>query len=194
MKKIFIVISLLLITSCATYPPPKVENGIYTNPELQFSLRVPHGWMYTENIPIDQFVMFQPTFISNFTYGFFLITGEISKLDLRYIPPSDLKKNLSIELEKQKKEELKHKLMKSIDFEIYETNVGEIPNLFASVDKIIEDSDSILHVNIKSYIYTCHENFTCIVDLGVVSDPRSLNDNLRALERFVKSLRKVPAK
>ena len=42
---------LLLIISCATIEPTRVENGLYINPTYQFSLRVPAGWTTSDEIP-----------------------------------------------------------------------------------------------------------------------------------------------
>lgn len=42
---------LLLIISCATVEPTRVENGLYINPAYQFSLRVPAGWEISEELP-----------------------------------------------------------------------------------------------------------------------------------------------
>jgi hypothetical protein len=40
-----------LCVSCATVAPAKVENGLYINPEYQFSVRVPTGWDMSKEIP-----------------------------------------------------------------------------------------------------------------------------------------------
>jgi len=52
MKKYFPAFCIIAIfVSCSTIGPPKVENGTYINPEFEFSVKMPDGWMNSKPIP-----------------------------------------------------------------------------------------------------------------------------------------------
>ena len=41
---IYTLCVLLIFSGCATVKPAKVENGLYSNPEYEFSILMPKGW------------------------------------------------------------------------------------------------------------------------------------------------------
>ena len=50
-KHLFVLGMLLLVISCATVEPARIENGLFINPANEFSLRVPAGWETSKKVP-----------------------------------------------------------------------------------------------------------------------------------------------
>lgn len=80
---------LSLVISCAAVEPAKVENGLYTNPEYQFSLRVPAGWETSEELPgmlkknmsLVSKQNFKATFSDLKNKSFILVSAEKTDMD-----------------------------------------------------------------------------------------------------------------
>jgi len=42
---------IIIFVSCSTIGQPKIENGTYINPEFEFSVKIPVGWVNSKPIP-----------------------------------------------------------------------------------------------------------------------------------------------
>lgn len=76
MKRIIGIIFLIaLLAGCATFPPPRIENGEYINEEHGISVGIPQGWTASTDLPrwVKQFPGFQE---NNFNVGLYLYNKE----------------------------------------------------------------------------------------------------------------------
>jgi hypothetical protein len=53
MRKAVLLFLAIALFGCATtkYPPPSVRDGYYLNPEYEFSVKIPAGWLVGDQIP-----------------------------------------------------------------------------------------------------------------------------------------------
>jgi len=132
-KCIIIIGVLLQCISCAHIEPARVENGIYINPEYQFSIHIPAGWKFSEEIPaflsegmsIMSRDLFKAAFYELDTKRFILVAAEKTKADMLSLKLFSDKLTTSLEniFAKDKKRFLSKSGWHDYRYEIYKDRI-----------------------------------------------------------------------
>jgi len=195
MKKALIIVTvcLFLLTSCASFPPPEISNGRYTNYKYGFNIEVPDGWLQTEKIPPwlkntlpeEKSSQIRIMFFNNDSNGLICImcSKTIWSLDLIRCASEKIEKNLHKLLEKQKKKLSKDLYVKNYSYKIY--NIENWCDQFSyetEFDKMEMRSEYIM--------YGCQGDDTCIVGIELISDIKTFDENYKVFNSIVDSFRK----
>jgi len=132
---------LLIVISCASVEPPRVENGFYINPEYNFSFRIPDGWEMAEglpeiiknNIPLSGLIANPQDSSIKVTCSdlknnrFILVVAKETNIDWTLFEtyPVIISNSLDEEFARLKREHLKRSGVYDISYEIYK---GKIQN------------------------------------------------------------------
>jgi len=197
-KAIITILSVAIFTvGCATYPPAKTENGIYTNPKCEFSIKTPDGWDQTDNLPANISralpIHISQTIQTLFTHrktGGYIVVGCIKSIfDFRDSEGYELGKFLTKHFEKQAELAYTTSYVKSFDYEVYNTYVGSSLLEYVTISTEIESSSSETFKTLShGYWHSCHMDDTCSVDVCLISESETFDNNLPAFESVVESL------
>lgn len=125
---------LMLVASCVAVEPPRFENGLYVNPNSQFTVSLPNGWEPTQELPDlltkeeSSFVRQQitTTFSDSKSNSFILVSAE-SLNDVDWSLVKQFSKDLAMHLEKgyanDKKIFLKDPSNRSYEYTVYKEQI-----------------------------------------------------------------------
>ncbi|MBW2570068.1 MAG: hypothetical protein JRE47_12080 [Deltaproteobacteria bacterium] len=205
MKKVLIILTVcLFLTSCASFPPPEISNGRYTNPRYGFSIETPDGWLQTEKIPAwvenmldeDKRSQIRIMFFNNNTNGMICIISDkpvpsISASALNETPSFDnvipgsfldiyTYQPMKREFEKRKKQLIKDGCMKNYSYKIY--------SLKKYTEKFSYETEfNKMEMRSEYMMYGCQGNDTCIVGIELISDIKTFDENYAVFNNIVDS-------
>lgn len=192
MKKIMILLSagLFLLASCATFPPPQIQDGRYINSKYGFSIKVPDGWYQTEKIPDDIKSAFTEQerartsimFFNNDTNGLILVSNDktLWSFSSLYLAYDEMYNNIEKYLKKKKQEFDKDPYAKSFSYEI-----DSIDHWSESAS--YETEFQKLEARSEHFVYGCHKDDSCFVGIVLVSDIKTFDKNYKVFKRVVDS-------
>lgn len=191
MKKIFLlVIALLFFVGCATFPPPKIQDGRYINPKYGFSIEVPKGWYQTEKIPEwikdildeEKRATIRIMFFNNDTNGFITISTykTIWSFSLLYCAYDKIYDNMEKQLEKKKQKLIKDPYIKSFSY-----TFNNIEHWSESL--YCETEFQKLEGRSENFMYGCCGDDTCIVTIALISDIKTFDNNYNVFKITVDS-------
>jgi len=203
MKRIIVVaISLFCLTACASYPKPKIENGTYTNYKYEFLIDLPEGWVVKDKYP-ESFKKLIPyenrqyttlLLFNNKTNGMIGIENSKSIFPyhlVNFYPEGTLgsdinksvRKNIIEALEKRKQEVTKNEYCQNYEY--------LIPGQSHIMERCIFASEiQRMKLLNNGYFYGCHEDDTCFINLLLISDVLTYDENLETYNKILKSLNK----
>lgn len=209
MKKIFLsIIALFFLAGCATFPPPKIQDGRYINPRYGFSIEVPDGWLQTEKIPPWIFETLSDEqkshicimFFNNNTNGLICI---ISDKPVPSIPPSALNETPSFdnvipgslkdvyiyqpmkqEFEKRKQQLIKNSYIKNYSYKIY--SIKKCTEEFSYVTEFEK-----MEIRVECMMYACQKDDTCAVEFFLISDIKTFDENYEVFNKVADSFYEI---
>lgn len=209
MKKILILLTvvLFLLTSCATFPPPQIQDGRYINPKYSFSIEVPDGWLQTEKAPPwlkeilneDGKSLIRIMFFNNNTNGLIYVAShkpipsipfssldEISSFD-NVIPGSFhdyVYQSAKQEIEKRKRQLIEDAYIKNYSYKIY--SVKKYTEKFSYETEFVKQE-----IRVECMMYNCQENDSCIIIFCLNSNIKTFDENYGVFDKVVNSFRKI---
>ncbi len=202
MKRFFLtILTIIIVGSCKTVPEPKFENGIYTNPEFGFSVRLPEGWenataiprWVLENIPQPEthdlkfmFTNAEPE-IGIITKA--RILASCSKLELPWQKVLDdrgeFRQQLVQRLAKRKSATGENPHIKNYSFKTYSLSGHSYPF------PIYEEKIDAYHLKLinKGFLYKHYDGDVCQLVFYLISPPGELENNINPYESVINSLR-----
>lgn len=193
------ILCVCFFTSCATIPPPRIENGLYINPKYEYSIKLPENWTQKEEIPdwlnnnvsSDTKNMIKIIFFNNDTNGMIIIANDDTIVDLQGINGKQLgnifEKSLSREAEKIRKKPY----VKNVSYTVYEPASIITPSLVSTTEAFIETEFAKMVIENNGYLYVCQEDDTCMLSISLISLSRTFDENKKVFEEVIKSLEKV---
>lgn len=194
-----IVMCVCFITSCASVPPPRIENGFYINPSYEYSIKLPPGWVQKEDIPdwlksgvpynfIDNIKII---FFNNETNGMIVVANDKSVIDLQNVNKKQLsdalKKALECEIEKIKN----NPYIENISYEVYEPSSIITPELITVTEGVIATEFMKLTIENNGFIYVCENDDSCIFSISLISLSSTFTENEKTFKEIISSLEKL---
>jgi len=200
MKKYFPAFWIIaLFVSCSNIPPPRVENGIYLNPEFDFSVKIPGGWVNSKPIPPWVLEKIPPSEKINLKFMFtntepqlgIISKGRIlascSKLDISWekllLSWDKEITTLTKKLKKKKKETDKNSSIKKYSYRTYHRSkdVSLMPTCYEEIDEY--------HLKLlrKSFYYKCSDQLACKIIFYAISTPGMFKTNSRAYWEMIQT-------
>lgn len=200
MKKYFPTFWIIAIfVSCSTIPPPKVENGTYINPEFEFSVKIPDGWVNSKPIPPWVLEKIPPSEKINLKFMFtntepqlgIISKGRIlascSKLDTSWekllLSWDRVRTILIKKLEKKKKDTDKKSSIKKYSYRAYirPKDVSLMPACYEEIDAY--------HLKLlrKSFYYKCSDQMACKIIFYSISTPGMFKTNSKAYRKMIQT-------
>lgn len=197
-KYLIIVIFLITIAACATYPPPTIKDRTYINSKYEFSIDLPEGWKQTEKvpewikktIPPQQINRVKIMVFNQESTGFITINAFKTAIDGRNVPDKKIERLLIKNLDNTKKKLWKKPETKDYTYKIHSTSFFNIPMLMCSEDLVVGDEFTELKSKSMSYMYACHNDNSCGVNIVLVSDAKTFDKNYAVFDNLLKSLKK----
>lgn len=200
MKKLLVILmTVCFLASCASVPPPRVENGLYINPKFQYSIKLPQGWVQKEDIPdwlkkdvsSDLRDKIQIVFFNNETNGAIIIANDKTFIDLQ----SCSKKQISNAIEKALKREVDNVRSKpyveKINYTVYEPSSLNTPNLISVTEGTVATEFMKVALENNSFIYMCDDDDTCVFSIILISLSRTFEENKKVFKEIIDSLDKI---
>lgn len=200
MEKIRVIplVASLFIISCATYPPPRVENGLYINPKYEFSVKIPEGWTQTQEIPKwmgRQAATFAGprsviAFFNKETKAAIQLSCNHSSLSMKVMDyKNSFRKNTEERFDKLKKDSSKNPYIKNLTYRLYWfTDTGQ-PSRFGEISALYDTEVESKKMYAEGFIFGCHKDDTCVVSVVMVSEAETFDKNMRVFTQVVDSLR-----
>lgn len=194
MKRIVIIaVSLLFLTSCASFPDPKTENGTYTNYKYEFAIDIPDGWdvkneypaYFKRVMPYENRQYTTLLLFNNKTNAMIIIenTKTFMSYDLYALYRDSAIKGVEDICKARKKIMDGHKYCKNYNYEIL-----DIDHWIERVD-FSPETQELKMIN-NCYFYGCHKDDMCLVDVILISNADTFNVNMATYNQILDSLRR----
>lgn len=189
------ILAVLLLIGCAGVEPARVENGLYINPEYQFSLRVPAGWKTSEELPSmfdtsKSFVSkqnFKATFTDLQNKSFILVSAEKTDLDwLSFKMYSDkFMGSLEDFYSREKKKFLKNPGTKYYQYKVYQSQIENCESACIACE--IEFQAADLKASGRNIIYKSNHGMLYTVALILIAREERYATSLSTFKTVVDS-------
>jgi hypothetical protein len=195
MKGLVLVVVLVLVSACATYPPPKIEGNRYQNYRHGFTVELPgEPWKPTDELPawlksgmIGQnapISAIQLALFNNQTNAFVMISCIRHPCDIRLLDRDALYEAFQEEFKQIKNEALKSDQVTRYEYDIWYS--GTRLHLSTEMDFKTEIQRSRLIT--KGYMYPIGYD-TYFVTFALWSDQLTFNENLEVFDKLYKTFR-----
>jgi len=185
-----LLMSIILIASCATYPPSRIENGTYLCPKYEYSIDIPDEWQRVEKTPdwIGFSYVFKLMILNENSDGFIVINHNksIFSLGLITLDSGYFLKASRKDIARQAKTFSKFK-----GFKNFESDLG-VP--YACYDtpchflKISFETDLFM-ANKEVAVFNCREDDMCEVIVLLFSKHANHKKNYAVYDKVLKSLK-----
>ncbi len=185
--------------SCSTTPPPEVVNGTYINPEFEFSIKIPNGWVNSTPIPPWVLDEIPPSEKNNLKFMFtntepqlgIMSKGRIlascSRLGVpwqKLLLAWDKERSILIKkLEKKKKDADKESSLKKYSYRTYNRskNLSLMPAGYEEIDAY--------HLKLlrKCFYYKCSDQTACKIIFYAISTPGMFKINSKAYRKMIQT-------
>jgi len=193
MKKYFPAFCIIAIfVSCSTIGPPKVENGTYINPEFEFSVKMPDGWMNSKPIPPWVLEQIPPSEKINLKFMFTNTEPQLGIMSKGHILASCSKLEISWDkertiltkkLEKNKNNTDKNSSLKKYSYQTYNLSkaVRLIPASYEEIDAY--------HLKLlrKSFYYKGSDQMANKIIFYAISTPGMFKINPQAYRKMIQT-------
>lgn len=208
MKKILPIwtLTLLLFTACATFPPPKIQDGRYINPKYGFSIKVPNGWKQTKKAPDWMNLLPEskgsPRLVMLSNQGRDGIIFIASDKLIPSVPFSEFNEipsfdnvipgsfgDYTYQPMKQGFEKRKQQLSKNRHIKNYSYKLRDIKSFteeYSYKTKFYE-----IEMRAEYVMYECQGDETCIVGISLYSNIKMFDENYKAFNKVVDSFCKI---
>jgi hypothetical protein len=200
MKKKFPAFCIIaLFVSCSTIPPPKVVNGTYINPEFEFSVKIPVGWVNSKPIPPWVLEKIPPSDKMNLKFMFTNTQPQMGIMSKGRILASCSKLEISWEqlllswdkdrialtkkLKKKKEDSDKNSSIKKYSYQAYNRSkdVSLIPACYEEIDAY-----HLKLLRIRFY-YKCSDQLACKIIFYAISTPEMFKTNSQAYRKMIQT-------
>ena len=198
-RQMALLFLLLLIIGCAAVEPARVEKGVYTNPEYQFSLHVPVGWETSKELPVAlkksmSFVSrqnFKATFSDLKNKSFILVSAEKTNLDwVSFKMYSDkFTQSLNEFFAREKKKFLKKPAAAYYRYEVYQDQI-ENCDCECTASKI-EFQSGDLKASGQNIVYKSDHGMLYTVALILIAREERYANGLRVFQTVVDSFERL---
>ena len=196
---LIIVMCVCFFTSCASVPPPRIENGLYINPEYSYSIKLPSGWVQKEKIPdwlkddvsSDFTDKIKIVFFNNETNGMIIVANNKSIFDLQNINSKQLRDALEKVLECEVEKLKKRPYLENVSYKVYKPSSIITPELVTVMEGIVATEFMKLTIQNNGFIYVCENDDACIFSISLISLSRTFEENKKAFESIISSLQKL---
>jgi len=207
MKKYFPAFWIIAIfVSCSTIEQPKVENGIYINPEFGFSINIPGGWVNSKPIPPWVLEQIPPFEKINLKFMFTNTAPQLGIMSKGRILASCSKLEISWEklllswdkeitiltkkLEKNKNDTDKKSNLKKYSYQTYNLskNVRLMPACYEEIDAY--------HLKLlrKRFYYEGSDQMAYKIIFYAISTPGMFNINSQAYRKMIQTFTVIDKK
>ncbi|MFC1858091.1 hypothetical protein ACFL9U_08675 [Thermodesulfobacteriota bacterium] len=197
---IIVFICLAFLASCATYPPPKIEDGRYLNFQYEFLFSVPEDWKQVERVPesLEMYILpeeisaIKIMFVNEETDGLISVMSQKKPINVGRMEGFDFKGQLEMFLEKRKNKFENAKQFNAEYFhEIHNLTPGDVPSTVVSEEIIFETDNTKRKAIDNTVMYLSHKKNTCFVTLYLLSEIDTFEENLVIYDRMLNSLDKL---
>ena len=198
-RQMALLFLLLLIIGCAAVEPARVEKGVYTNPEYQFSLHVPVGWETSKELPVAlkksmSFVSrqnFKATFSDLKNKSFILVSAEKTNLDwVSFKMYSDkFTQSLNDFFAREKKKFLKKSGAAYYRYEVYQDQIENCDSECAASK--IEFQAADLKASGQNIVYKSDHGMLYTVALILIAREERYATGLRVFQTVVDSFERL---
>lgn len=180
--RIILLIFILLTASCVSYPKGKFYNNVYENEEMAYSVTIPGGWKFTDDVPYEYKKYMNSSqkmsinFIAVSQYTNSLVYFQSLKFPFR---KSVINKDLSDYWISFREEVRNNNHVKNFDY--IECGYGYYATF---------DAYSDLHkvkVTIYDFIYDYNDQ-ACIIEVRLIGSDGAQNKDLDDLNLMINSL------
>lgn len=193
-----IFIFVCLLASCATVPPPRIENGLYINPKFYYSIKLPPGWTpredipdwFKKDVPYDLLDKIQIVFFNNETNGAIIIASDKTFIDLQIYNKKHISSAIESALKREVENARKEPYVEKINYTVYEPSSILAPSLVSVTEGRMSTEFMKLAVENNIFLYTCEENDTCIFSIFLISLLRTFEENKEIFKEMINSLEK----
>ena len=193
MKRLVWVVVVLLVSACATYPPPKIEGNRYQNYRHGFVLELPgEPWKPTEKLPawFESWMLasgnptstIQLVLFNNQTNAFIVVNCWKRPPPIERVWASLAYEGFEMVLEKEKEESLKSDRITRFEYELSR----EFPRFHWSVEVDSETEVQKSSVIRKGNNYPIHDD-THYFEIMLWSNQLTFNENLEIFDKMYKS-------
>ena len=201
MKRLFIIILFIspFLFNCATGPPARIEDGRYINPKFEYSIQTPIGWQVSEKLPkwlknempFNAHRLIRVVFLNNDINGIIGISSEKTVFDLSVLDSKQLKDVFVKKCKKQKEVSEKNPYIKEYDYEIHDSgfwsNAWYEPQHIVTHKFCIQTEFQKIKGESRSYLYNCRTDDTCSMEIFLVSDVKTFDENYPVFEAVINS-------
>jgi len=169
-RLLIVILIVFFFYSCATYPSPKIEDGLYLNYKYGFCLELPKNWSVSKKLK---------TIIPGWT--------------LSEEPPEWLKHNFT-------DQQLKSLQLICWDSKLLAFIIAFASNDNKDLNKpdnfkdpyaewkgFINEKDVKMKAESQSFVYNCHGDRTCALEFWFVSDSTVFDYNYKVYKKIVDS-------
>ena len=197
---IVVFICLAFLASCATYPPPKIEDGKYLNFQYEFLFSVPEDWKQVESVPesLEMYILPEEIsatkimFFNEGTDGLISVMSQKKPINVGRTEGFDFKGRLEKFLEKRKNDFGNNKRFTSeYSYEIHSIVPGDVPSTVVSEEIIFETDNTKRKAIDNTFMYLSHKKNTCFVTLYLLSNINTFEENIVVYDRMLNSLDKL---
>ena len=194
---VLLIIFTSFISACTSFPPPRIENGVYLNPEYEFSVSIPPGWVQTEKVPdwmkdpdtISFENKVKNMFFNNKSNGVIIIATDKTIFDLKKLSSEKIKEIFEKDIKQFVDRARKKPLIKDISYEVYSPSTLIIPSPVSFIEGRSESELFIFRLVSKGFLYNCQEDDTCYVVISLISLSNTYEQNKEVYENVLKSLK-----
>lgn len=205
-EMLLIITSILLFASCATFPPPEIQDGRYINPKYGFSIEVPKGWLQTEKAPpwmdllpesqgSPRLIMFSNQerdgiiFIASDKLVPSCPFSEFNKIpSFDNVIPGSLAdyayQPIKYEFKKRKQKLSKSGHIKNYSYKIY--SLKKYTEEYSYDTKFYK-----VEMRAEYMMYGCQGDDTCIIGISLYSKIKTFDENYEMFDKVINSFRKI---
>ncbi len=191
-----------LLSSCATGPPARIEEGKYINPRFEYAIQTPIGWQVSKRIPdwlksslpFEVKRIIKVIFLNNDTNGMIAVCSDKTIIDLSRIDSKKLKNAFVKRFEKQKEVNKKNPYIKEYEYEIHDSgfwsNAWYEPQHVVTQKIFSQTEFQKIKAESRSYLYSCRTDDTCEMEIFLVSDVKTFDQNYPVFEAVINSMKR----